>query len=411
MPKYRIKLSDGRTVTVEAAQPPSEQDVLSAMGGAPETPAEAPESAPERSWMDTIADAMPTIGGTVGGFVGKAPGLRTLSAGIGGAAGEGYRQLARHAGEIPGAIGDVASNMIRQPGATMKGFAQGARDGTQQALAAGGTQAAVQGVGEGVGIGLRTFGRGLYRAGALPLNQITKYGDMVGKGIENRVPVTKAGLAKAGRLKTTAQATKQAALGAADNTASIRTGQIAKEATDELAQGATATRRAGLPDQTGKIVDRASRFQRHNPSGLTPSEADAIKGTLDDRLGGAYQKIRQKQPLSSTEQADMAYKNAIGRGLEDTVPNFKGMNKDVMDAVGLQKMIGRRVNPGSGGNQGLENAMMIAGGPAALPARLLMLPGVASSAGIGAHVAGQKAPNVMSNMIRAAILAQLEQGE
>jgi hypothetical protein len=38
-----------------------------------------------------------------------------------------------------------------------------------------------------------------------------------------------------------------------------------------------------------------------------------------------------------------------------------------------------------------------------------MLPGVMSTAGIGVNEAGKYAPNVVSNLVRAAILAQLEQ--
>ncbi len=51
MPKYRVTLSDGRKVTVEAAQPPSEADVLGALGGeTPAAPAEpvAPEAPPSQ---------------------------------------------------------------------------------------------------------------------------------------------------------------------------------------------------------------------------------------------------------------------------------------------------------------------------------------------------------------------------
>jgi hypothetical protein len=154
-----------------------------------------------------------------------------------------------------------------------------------------------------------------------------------------------------------------------------------------------------------QVVKRAERFTAHNPPGLKPSEAEGIKSTLSDRLGGAYKKLRMKEPLSQTELQDMAYENELKRSLDTVVPNYRGLNKDVMDAEGVRRMVARRLQ----GNQGLENALTMAVGPAAIPARVAMLPGVASSLGIAANEAGKKAPQVIANTYRAAILAALEQ--
>lgn len=85
------------------------------------------------------------------------------------------------------------------------------------------------------------------------------------------------------------------------------------------------------------------------------------------------------------------------------------MNRRTMDAEGLRRAISRRMVGGQA-NQGLENALTAAAlpvaGPAALVPRLLMVPQVASTVGIGAYKAGQ-APGVYSNALRAALMAML----
>lgn len=80
--------------------------------------------------------AAPIVGGTVGGFPGAV---------LGGAAGEGYRQLIQHADEIWPAMKDVGSNLISHPVETLKGFAQGATEGAKNAITSG----VISGVGQG----------------------------------------------------------------------------------------------------------------------------------------------------------------------------------------------------------------------------------------------------------------------
>jgi hypothetical protein len=252
--------------------------------------------------------------------------------------------------------------------------------------------------GAAVGGALRLAGRGLYRAGALPIQQMfSKYGDLVKTGLEEAVPVSKSGLAKAGALKTTAQGAKQMAVDAADQTASFRTQGIADDALARVQPNADKLRRAGLGDPTKGYQARAGRLVTENGPGVKPSQLEEIKGTLDDTLGPAYKKLRMKEGLNPTEQMNMALSHSSGDAMSTVIPEYKALNKSVMDAEGVRRMIARRLQ----GNQGLENALTMAVGPAAIPARIAMLPGVASRAGIGAYHA---AP-AMRQGTRAALLA------
>lgn len=255
--------------------------------------------------------------------------------------------------------------------------------------------------GQVVGRGLKLAARGLYRAGALPLVNMGKYGigNLIGRGLDDAVPVTKAGEMKAGRLKVAAQANKAAAVASADQTASFRTQGIADDALSRVKGDADKLRRAGLGDPTEANQIRAGRMVAENPPGLKPSELEAIKGTLDDTLGPAYKKQRMKELISPDERMSMAISHAAGDAQSTVIPGYKALNREVMDSEGLRRMIQRRLM----GNQGLENALTMAAGPAAIPARIAMLPGVASTMGIAAH----KAAPTLEAATRAALLAFL----
>lgn len=255
-----------------------------------------------------------------------------------------------------------------------------------------------------VGKGLKLVGWAMYRAGALPLvNMFGKYGDVIAKGIEEGVPVTQSGLQKASNLKIAAKATKDAAVSAADQTAGIRTQGVVDAALAKVQPEADALRRAGLGDPTQAFQARGGRILTENGVGLKPSELEGIKSTVDDTLGGAYKKLRMKESLSPAERMNMAIAHAAGDAQAQVVPGYKALNKEVMDAEGVRRMIARRLQ----GNQGLENALTMAIGPAALPARVAMLPGVASTAGIVTHRVGEHAAAPTAAAIRAALLAQM----
>src|SRR5688572_6786186 len=83
MPKYRVQLSDGRIVTVEAAEPPTEEQLLAQVGPRQAATPEEP-SAPAGGWLPTAGSL---IGSTIG-TVGALPG-RMAGAAIGGALGKG----------------------------------------------------------------------------------------------------------------------------------------------------------------------------------------------------------------------------------------------------------------------------------------------------------------------------------
>jgi hypothetical protein len=268
--------------------------------------------------------------------------------------------------------------------------------------------AAGEGGGRVLGKGMELAGRGLYRAGLLPINQILgKYGDVVKTGVEEAIPVSKGGAEKIAGVRMARSAAKKDAITAADDRVSFRAGAIADDARGPLKAKADALDIAGEGNPSEVFDKRLAAFTDKNPDGtLTPSRLEGIKGTLDDRNGGAYLKMRKREPLTAKEDSRLALTHAASRAQESAVPGYRDMNKGIMDAVGLEKAIQRRTS-GSGGNQGLENAMTMLGGVSAIPARLAMLPPVLSGLGIGAYQTGKAIGEPAAAALKAALIAAL----
>lgn len=158
-------------------------------------PAAAPPAKPAPSMMETLMSLGPTIGGAVGGIAGGVPG-----AAIGGAAGVGYRDLAKHGAELPGAAMDVLRNLIDQPGATLKGAAEGMGQGLKDSGIEGGLQALYELGGNVVTKGVKSGARAVYRGYLKPSlaeKAVAKANPIVETAISEALPITRSGAAKA----------------------------------------------------------------------------------------------------------------------------------------------------------------------------------------------------------------------
>jgi hypothetical protein len=139
MPRYKVSdPKTGRTLTIEGDGPPSPQELEELFASAPSpqlepmkpVSAHEPSKAPERTWGQTANDFLPSAGAVAGSFaLGKVPGLSAGAAAVGGAAGQGmkdignlindpipegagwaaFKRLTSKAAEIPG-------NMVREGG-------------------------------------------------------------------------------------------------------------------------------------------------------------------------------------------------------------------------------------------------------------------------------------------------------
>lgn len=152
-----------------------------------------------KSSLASLATFLPAAGGTVGGIA-----LGPAGAIVGGAAGEGYKQLAQHATELPGAIRDVSRNLLEQPLATLRGAMGGAQSGAQNAAVEGATQGAIELGGGLVGkYAVQPVARAVMRGylkPSLAARSIKEAREIVQTALDEALPVTKGGEARAGRL-------------------------------------------------------------------------------------------------------------------------------------------------------------------------------------------------------------------
>ena len=317
----------------------------------PTSPVASPTPAP--TMIDRAADWLPTVGGIVGGMVGKVPGVRLATATLGGAAGEGYRQLIQHAGEIPGAISDVARNLVTEPAATLSGFVQGAKTGATNAAIQGGIQAAGQGAGEVLGAVVPKVAPGLMdRALNLTDKLAREFPDMSATMLGNALTVSKGGLEKARTLLTAAKATATAALTTAQ--AAGATVPITA-ATDGLQQtlakvASSADIEGGL--RTLAMVERETAAGR--AAALTPVEADALKRSLQTQSKQLYAAAKMGQgPPNVTVRAqalaDMAesLNNAIGTVTTQAgADGYRAANASAADLIGAVRGIARGARSG-----------------------------------------------------------------
>lgn len=339
----------------------------------PVTPA-APAAGP--SSVNAAADWLPTVGGMVGGMVGKVPGVRMATAAIGGAAGEGYRQLVTHGAEIPGAVADVARNLFTEPTATLQGFKEGAATGAKQAAVQGAIQAAAQGGGEVVGaVASRAPQWLMNRALNLTDKLSREFPNASATMLEHALVVSRGGLEKARALLRAAKTTANAALAKAQ-AAGAKVPITA--ATDGLQQ--TLVKVLESADVEGGLRALAA-VERRIGAGrgrmLTPVEADALKTSMQTQSKTLYtaQKMGQGRPnvtVQAQALADMAasLNEAIGTITEQAgAAGYRAANASAAELIGAVRGITKGIRPGANLYQAMVRpgvGMAVGGGLGAL---------------------------------------------
>lgn len=302
-----------------------------------------------------------------------------LAAGLGGAGGAGLAIAGR---QLASGTPEDATDTLKTMG--KEGLAAAAGEGVGRTVVTPLTELAA---------------KGAYRYALLPIQKVLgKYGDVVDQGLSTMTPVDAGGLAATADRKAAAIADKQTALNA--STATTPVSDITANAQRRLAGKADALKDAGVIGAADTLDPQIMRFaDRHAATpDMTSPQLDAIKSTLDDRLGPAFKAVRAKEPLSVDDEGSLALRNAIDDQLQG-VPGYADANKNIMADSGLQAALARRVS-GSGANQGLEKVVLggaaAAGHPAALLGLIAAHPAVMSRLAIGAD---QTAKSGFLNML------------
>lgn len=383
----------------------SEQDMASALSTL--QPAQAAPA--EKGWGETISEALPTVGGMAGSLLGgsKMSPVGMALAGVGGAAGEAFKQVAD---SVRGDFSDVPETVM---GRLQKIAGEGIKQG---GLEAGGRVigAAVQPVAKALyGLALRPSKALMRDAGGGKLLKGVRR--IVDQGYGDNVMPSGMGVGRADRLVKAS--VNEATQIAARSPQKVSTQRVMQRATDDQAKRAVGELTStGIAPKTDKIAEQMGNLIDANPAemsmsqllqvrrgaedvaapvfkaaklpggpgrvatGSEPSVARSISGaakqTLDDVLGAPFQKVNQRT------QARSAVKSAVDDA--SSRPNM------------LTNLLAGSVGVASSGGDPMEaakNGIML---------RLLFSPTALGGTALGIG----KAP--YSQLLRTAQLAQLQ---
>jgi hypothetical protein len=292
----------------------------------PETPAS------KGSWTS----ALPTVGGMAGSLVGgsKMSPIGMALAGVGGAAGEAFRQVADSVRGDFSNVPDTIGGRLKKIGSE------------------GLTQAGMEGAGRVVGKVVTPVAKTLYGLALRPSKALMRDAGggkllagakrIVDQGFADNVMPSATG--RAGKLVT--QSADEATAIAAKSPATVKTARIAQKATDDQAgRAAKQLQNAGITPPTDKVATQIGNLVDSNPPDLAMSEllemrrgaegvaspafkaakmpggagsvpvgseasiarsiSGAAKGTLDDMLGESFKQVNRRT------QARMAVKQAV----------------------------------------------------------------------------------------------------
>jgi hypothetical protein len=393
MPKYRVRLSDGRTVTVQADQPPTEEQILAQVGPrATDAPTEAEPSAPAGGMLPTAGGFAGSLLGTLGGIPGRIAG-----AAAGGALGKGAELFLDDKDDT---LGDSLKAM----------GAEGAKQGAYEA--AGGA----------IGKGLKAVGGGLYRVALRPSKALQQeFPGVVQAGLREGLPVTQRGAQKAATrtMESAKQADTMIAAAEKGGAAPLKPREVLTElgpVKDTLKRRAS----LGLPDETGALTERVGEFARRNKGGIPLTKAQGLKREAQDMADTAFRQQERGAVIKSDEAlTNKAVAKGFRMAIESRVPGVAPVNQrtrslmgvsQALDDASTRNLVFDRV---IGAGAGLSGGMLAGQGDvstglagAGLAAGLVS-PAFLSRAGIAAARSAPIASYTPQGLRLAALLAQL----
>lgn len=289
-----VKLTDGRTATFPDGT--SREEMAAALSSVPPLDAPKPVASHEPQTASSLTqgaiNALPNIGGLIGSLAGGIPG-----AALGGAAGEGYRQLAQHATELPGAVVDVARGLLNHPAETLKGGAAGMGQGAVDAGVAGAIQGALDAAGTYL---VQPVAKGVYGLALRPLKALRdKYGlkALIDAGFEGGILPTKGGAAKAMAQMAESKVAQRGMAEAYDQAggAALRPITAAKTGLTPLVQQANAAQAAtGTGADAAKtIISKAKSVIGTHPEGMSALQMLESKQAADAIADPAFAAARR----------------------------------------------------------------------------------------------------------------------
>ena len=274
-----------------------------------------------------IVDALPSILGTGFSLAGGSKALPTgmaLSA-LGGAAGEGIRQVVR---SVQGQWDQVPETM----GARLKSIGR-------EAVGQGGLEA----VGRGASKAIAPVAKAAYGLALRPAKALQKeYGlkNIVNQGFKDRVLPSSLGVNRAGSL---VGKSRDAATAIADESqAPINLKNVLQRALDDQAtRGADVLQTAGIPVPADRIGAQVGNVLDSNPSTVTPGHLLKLRRGADQIADPEFRAARAPggAPVKVGSEASVAKSmaNAERQTLDDVLgPKFQQVNAETRRRKGVQ---------------------------------------------------------------------------
>jgi hypothetical protein len=323
----RVKLPDGRTFTVP--DDASMDEILAAAnemdGGGQAEAAQAP-AAPQRDFVD----ALPSIGGTVMSLAGGSRALPTGMAlgALGGAAGEGVRQVVRAVqgkwDQVPASVTD----QIKEMGSA--------------ALAQGGLEA----VGRGLSTVAKPVGKGLYYLATRPSAALRKdYGlkNLINQGFDDKILPNRFGEARAGRLVK--EGAEKATEIAKAKPHEVDLSRITQRAIDD--QQVRATKElvgAGVELPKEKVLEQVGRVVDSNPRMVNMEQLLQLRRNADDVAEPVFRAAKGpggagRVPVGSEASVAKSLSTQYTGTLRDTLGKpFEDVSKQTQRRYGAMRM-------------------------------------------------------------------------
>lgn len=407
MPDYEIELTDGRKFRVTADSPPSEADVLAAIGGQSQPPATQAQAAPRAPMGGLLPSAGGLVGSLVGGvggalltpFIGPAGVVagKTLGAGLGGALGKGAELFFDDKD-------DTASEALSQMG--MAGAGEAGAD-----LAFGAAGKVVKG-----------FAPRLMQSVLKPGKAVAEnYGDVAGAAVRGGVPVSQGGTKKVGKLieASSKRVNDKLAMSQRMGVPDVNMQDVLPDV-QRVAQK-YAWSPLGSGERIREVSDIGERLIQENPNPIKLLDAQKMKQAAQRDAAEGFKKINAGADISSVPtDANVAIARGLRREIEKRA-DVGALNQNTQELMGLDVALEnalRRIQnnqpigmnaliaSGAGLGAGAGTGDPGIGGGVGLGILALTNPYLASRVAIGADrlspVIGEGA-----NLYRAALLSQL----
>ena len=386
------------------------------------------------SRLERAVGAGPMVGSTVGAIAGGVPGAI-----IGGAAGRGYQDLIEHAKEIPGAVVDVAKGLVNNPRETLGGFAEGAESGAIDSGLAGAVGGALEYGGNLAMKGLQNAAGAVYRGylkPSLAAVNVKKAQQIVQTALEEAIPLTNKGIAKASSTISELNAEVQRILAARQNISQTVHGDIdlhdIAEKVRSFARGKYF--KPGTPsedfDAAMKVADN---IDKHASLGLPPgaqpgptpvdlTTANEVKTSLRDSAGKNAFGVER----SAAQEAEKQGARNLRMDIETRAPAVGPLNareSKLLDTVkAIRQAVERDANQnplygvksiiaaGAGGAEYGKSGDPWTAAATALGTRYMLRPEMVSKMAILAYRIG-KLPGVAPASAARLALAALSEGQ